>query len=78
MKTMMTTDKYKVAFNTIEWSMFFSDDLDHTAEAITEFINFTLSSNSTCKEFYFNKKHRPWITPELKELLKEKKPGVEL
>ena len=71
-----TIDKCKAAFDTTEWSMFFSDDLDHTAEAVTEYINFTLSSNSTCKEFYVNNKHRPWITPELKELFKKKSQAV--
>ena len=58
--------------------MFFSEDIDQTAESISDYINFTLSSNSTHKEFYTNTKHRPWVKPELKELFKQKSDAVRL
>ena len=55
---------------------FFSKDIDQTAESISDYIHFTLSSNSTYKEFYTNTKHRPWVKPELKELFKQKSEAV--
>jgi hypothetical protein len=64
-------ERCKAAFDTTNWSMFITDDIDHTVEAVTDYINFTLSSNSTCKEFYTNNNHRPWVTSELKLLFND-------
>ena len=73
-----TIEKCKAVFDTTEWQMFYSEDIDQTAESISDYINFTLSSNSTHKEFYTNTKHRPWVKPELKELFKQKSDAVRL
>ena len=52
--------------------LFISDDLCLTTETITDYINFTLTSNSSCEEFVINSNQRPWITSELKAEIKEK------
>ena len=70
-----TIEKCKAVFDTTEWQMFFSEDIDQTAESISDYINFTLS-NSTNEEFFTNTKHRQWVKPELRELFKLKSKAV--
>ena len=65
-------DKCKAVFDTTDWSLFISDDISLTTETITDYINFTLTSNSSCEEFIINPNQRPWITSELKAKIKEK------
>ena len=65
-------DKCKAVFDTTDWSLFISDDISLATETITDYINFTLTSNSSCEEFIINPNQRPWITSELKAKIKEK------
>ena len=67
-----SVDKCKAVFDTTDWSLFISDDISLTTETITDYINFTLTSNSSCEEFIINLNQRPWITSELKAKIKEK------
>ena len=67
-----SVDKCKAVFDTTDWSLFISDDMCLTTETITDYINFTLTSNSSCEEFIINPNQRPWITSELKAKIKEK------
>ena len=64
-------DKRKAVFDTSDWSLFISDDLCLTTETITDYINFTLTSNSRCEEFIINPNQRPWIKSELKAEIKD-------
>ena len=69
-------DKCKYVFDTTDWSCLFNDNLDEAADNITSYINFTLASNSSCNEFYVNTNQRPWVTPEIRILFKEKHRAV--
>ena len=52
-----------------------SEHINILVEAVTDYVNFTLVSNTACRDFYVNTKHQPWVTQELKELFNKKEPG---
>ena len=65
-------DKCKAVFDTTDWEALLSENIHKSVEAVTDYVNFTLASNTTCRDFYVNTKHRPWVTPELKALFNKK------
>ena len=67
-----TIEKCKASFDTTDWSIFINEDVDQTINTLTDYINYVVASNSTTKQYYVNNNQRPWITAEIKGLMKQK------
>ena len=59
--------KCKGVIDTTDWELLLSENIDNSEEAVTAYVNFTLSSIDTCRDFYVNTKHLIWVTPETKQ-----------
>jgi hypothetical protein len=68
-----TLDKCKACFATTAWDEFIDhNNIDNSAETIMDYISFSISSSSTTKSFGLNNNSRPWLTREIKGLIKQR------
>ena len=65
-------EKCMSAFETTDWSILKSDDLDEHIQNVTDYINFVTTTNATEKQFYTKNNQRPWITSDIKSLMSKK------
>ena len=50
-------DKCKAVFDTTGWEVLVSENINISVGAVTDYVNFTLVSNTACRDFYVNTKH---------------------
>ena len=67
------TDKCKACFDTTNWESMFSDDINQTIDAVSNYITFVTASNACEKEIYINNNQRPWINKDIKCLMSKKR-----
>ena len=60
------------AFESTDWSILNSDELDELIQNVTDYINFVTTTNATEKQFYTKNNQRPWITSDIKSLMSKK------
>ncbi|TWW53320.1 hypothetical protein D4764_0013870 [Takifugu flavidus] len=66
----------KDCFNTILWDVFsdtHGEDIDNLTNCITDYINFCVENTVPTRTVRSFPNSKPWITPDIKALLKEKK-----
>lgn len=63
-------------FETTDWEVLcksHDEDIDSLTECITDYINFCVDNTVPTKKVKCYSNNKPWVTPELKALLNEKK-----
>ena len=65
-------DKCQATFETTDWNALISDDLDETITTISDYITYTISTNSTTIEKYVSNNNQPWLTREIKQEIKNR------
>ncbi|TWW54569.1 RNA-directed DNA polymerase from mobile element jockey [Takifugu flavidus] len=66
----------KDCFNTTLWDVFsdaHGEDIDNLTSCITDYINFCVENTVPTRTVWSFSTSKPWITPDIKALLKEKK-----
>ena len=63
-------------FETTVWDIFsdsHGEDIDNLTDSITDYINFCVENTVPTRTVRYFSNNKPWITPDIKALLKEKK-----
>ena len=62
----------QATFHTTDWETLLNTNIDQSADVLSSYINFTIESNSASKEVWLNHNSKPWLTSEIKELIKQR------
>ncbi|XP_078794428.1 uncharacterized protein LOC144988179 [Oryzias latipes] len=70
------TERLRECFSTTDWDVLCSphgEDIDSLTDCITDYVNFCAENTVQTKSVQCFSNNKPWVTPELKTLLNEKK-----
>ncbi|XP_078791709.1 uncharacterized protein LOC110013806 isoform X2 [Oryzias latipes] len=70
------TERLRDCFSTTDWDVLCSphgEDIDSLTDCITDYVNFCVENTVQTKSVQCFSNNKPWVTPELKTLLNEKK-----
>ena len=73
-----SADRLNACFDCTDWSVFLDEDttLDETTDVISSYINFCVDTVLPTKEIKIYQNSKPWITKDLKHLLKERQSAL--
>jgi len=63
-------EQCRASFDTTDWTELLAADTDTAVDTVSEYINFTVATNSTTKSFRANHNSKPWLTKEISEAIK--------
>ena len=69
-----STEELRAAFYCTDWDLLFNSasSLDEATDAITRYVKFCVDTIIPCKTFKMFPNNKPWVTKELRDLLKVK------
>jgi hypothetical protein len=65
-------EKLQYMLETSDWEIFIDDDLDDSVERITDYIKYLEESNIYEKKISVHANSKPWLTRDIKLIIKEK------